>query len=475
MMECDICHRGHDAQRLPFLCAVDARNRIYMGRMRNLEILLENDGLQTKINTMLEDAAARPASETVAAALAERKMAQDQTEKIMAVAAKLREDMEAARAEIQARKAAIARRRLDLTAVSQGLADRRARQQKEVEKSTQVTIYRWAESEEDMARTRSFLCAEAAMLYGLERFQSSPNGRYEYYLGKLPVVDLSGMNNISPEVISTSLSHIAHILMLASHYLAIRLPAEITLPHRDYPRPTIFNLAGSYKHAEVTFPNTPGSILPVEARSSDTRHVPRPRPLFVDKPLPQLSKEDPTTYSYFIEGVTLLAYDIAWLCSSQGISVGEKTSFDDICNMGRNLYNLLINQRSSNKDDSPGSNGSGKTAQAEQQDPDAPQSCIGHYSHGTMHRFLGGAEGTELIRSFKLPGPMKLADRLKKKLLGDAPAPDWEILEDDEWKVEETRESTPGDAKEIPSVAKSSTGPEPTRSGTSGWMKLKSR
>src|SRR3569833_4227930 len=55
-----------------------------------------------------------------------------------------------------------------------------------------------------------------------------------------------------PEVISTCLAHITHILMLATHYLAIRLPAEVTLPHRVYPRSTFFCLASSYSHGEIS-------------------------------------------------------------------------------------------------------------------------------------------------------------------------------------------------------------------------------
>ena len=248
---------------------------------------------------------------------------------------------------------------------------------------------------------------------------------------------LTMLAGLSPEVISTSLAHIAHILVLASHYLAIRLPAEITLPHRDYPRPTIFSLASSYKHGEVPFP---GSALVSQIPSipgEEEPRLPRPRPLFIDKPLPTLAKEDPSAYSYFLEGASLLAYDIAWACCSQGVSFGDKDSFEDVCSMGQNLWRLLIGDQLHRRSveptfpssltpptGSPRDEGHGEIAN--------PKVTIGRWSHGTMHSFLGGAEGAEFIRNFKLPPPLKLADRLKKRLSSEAPILEWEKIDGDE-------------------------------------------
>ena len=109
---------------------------------------------------------------------------------------------------------------------------------------------------------------------------------------------------------STSLAHVAHIVTLVAHYLSVRLPAEVTLPHRDYPRPTIFNLASSYQHGPTPFHSGSGSgsglMRPLSSsslsRDADPRHLSRPRPLFIDKSLSQLSREDPAAYSFFLEG-----------------------------------------------------------------------------------------------------------------------------------------------------------------------------
>lgn len=282
---------------------------------------------------------------------------------------------------------------------------------------------------------------------------------------------------LSPEIISTSLGHMSHILMLAAHYLAIRLPAEIILPHRNYPQPTIFNLPTSYQHGTVSFPSTPtGTTLLSGAQVGDYQHAPRPRPLFIHKPLQQLSKEDPAAYSFFLEGVTLLAYDVAWLCCSQGVSIGDKTSFEDICHMGRNLHSLLLDtqlQAFSNSVVNPPR----IIVDAGADGDDHPSNWVGRYSHGTLFYFLGGAEGTEFVKTFKLPSPMKLADKLKKKLLGDAPAADWEVLDDNAWKVEDGqgRDDVADARLSPPDKAASSAGNGSPRTGSNGWMKVKSR
>ncbi|POR38028.1 Uncharacterized protein TPAR_01770 [Tolypocladium paradoxum] len=480
-MECDICHRGHDAQRLPFLCAVDARNQIYEGRMNNLQLFLENEKLQTDINDLAADTA-RPGKDAMDLALAQQRLAEDRADQILAAADRLREEIQAARDEVKARKAALARRKADLASAADGLQERRARLQHDLDKSTQMLRFRWSRSAEDMARTRSYLCTEAIRLYGLKRSRKGATGRYEYHIGKIPVVDLTSMDSLTPEVISTSLAHVAHILMLVSHYLAIRLPAEITLPHRDYPRPTIFNLSSSYQHGPVPFPPGPASTTSSsQPRDSDSHHVPRPRPLFVDKPLPQLSKEDPPTYSFFLEGVTLLAYDVAWLCSCEGVSIGDKGSFEDMCHMGRNLYTFLLGAQQQGYMTLAVKTVAGNGGAVEDEGADSQANWIGRYSHGTMYYFLGGIDGTDFVRTFKLPSPMKLADRLKKKLLGDAPAADWEVLDDEAWKVDEgpnedgAVQGVSGIVSGVVHQAKDPEGKASPRTGSNGWTKVKHR
>jgi hypothetical protein len=153
--------------------------------------------------------------------------------------------------------------------------------------------------------------------------------------------------------------------------------------------------------------------------------------------------EDPAEYGLFIEAVTFLAYDIAWLCKSQGIPVGENSTFEEICNIGKNFFNLLIG---SQPRPSPGSRvpstqstptkGGARDTESEAEDKKSG-SVMGRFSHGTAHSFLGNADGTEFIRGWKLLSPMKLADRLKAKLMSEISNAEWEVVEQDAWEVED--------------------------------------
>ncbi|KAF6832448.1 hypothetical protein CPLU01_06131 [Colletotrichum plurivorum] len=464
-MNCDLCQRAHQPQRLPFLCAVDARNQCYEGRLKNLQMLMENEALQKQISDLLSSESTPDSSNrsiAVESSLSEQKLAEDRTSQIISQADKLRNDIAAAKKEIADRKLSLSRRKSDLASVSSGVAARRTRQLEETERSIQVAKYKWNRSADQMATTRAFLCMEAAKLYGIRRSKKGSSSRYDFRIGGVEIFDLTSMNSASPEVLSTSLANIAHILVVTSHYLSLRLPAEITLPHRDYPRPTIFNLTSSYQHANVPFPGT--SVIPSFApdeRDSQPQYVPRPRPLYIDKALPVLAKEDPAAHSFFLEGVTLLAYDIAWACNTQGVSVGN--SFEDVCHIGRNLYNLLIGQQLHSTQtgriyppvvSSPAT----KHDTPEQQEIGQTPSWMGRYSHGTAHNFLGSAAGTEFVRGFKLPNPLKLADKLKKKVASEAAVPEWEVLEDDAWAIED------GDGTQIRGSG-----------GTNGWTKVKNR
>jgi hypothetical protein len=136
-----------------------------------------------------------------------------------------------------------------------------------------------------------------------------------------------------PEELTASLTQLAYLTARVSTYLAVRLPAEITLPHRGYPLPTIFNPQASYSSRDVPFPGTTpaqsSTNSPAASRILDQRPLPRPRPLFVYSTLAKLAKDDPQAYSMFVEGVTFLAWDIAWLCKTQGMR--GLNSEADIC------------------------------------------------------------------------------------------------------------------------------------------------
>ncbi|KAI1106208.1 UV radiation resistance protein and autophagy-related subunit 14-domain-containing protein [Jackrogersella minutella] len=439
-MNCDICQRAHHPNRLPFFCAVDARNKLYDGRVANARILMEAEELESRVTKLLSDAdvsSDNPANDRNTRAYiencaSEEYKAKERTERIIAAADKLREEVDAAKKEIEERKANIALKKSDIATASQGVPARRNRQLDETNKAAKMTKYNWDREYEAMTQYRAALCMEVAKLYRLQRVRRGNPVRFEYKIGGIDIVDLHNMNSAQPELISASLAHITHLLWLTAHYLSIRLPAEITLPHNDYPRPTIFSLTSSYHHGDVAFPGA--SLLPPDPRDRQFAHVPHPRPLFLEKPLSTLAKEDPAAYNTFLEAVILLSYDIVWLCRTQGVPVGDNSnSFEDFALLGRNLYNLLINsslQRNPQQiADAPSQTSSGNTPA----ELGKTGLRMGLYSHGTAHTFLGSAAGNDLTRGFKMPNVMKMADKLRARLLRENPVPEWELLEDDAW------------------------------------------
>ncbi|EKD18222.1 uncharacterized protein L3040_007608 [Drepanopeziza brunnea f. sp. 'multigermtubi'] len=509
-MQCDICFRGggQGEKKLHFLCPTDARNQLYGSRIRNAQVLLQNDELNSQITGLISSNKAerdkRPPKTAIDAVSlsAERDQIVDRTQQIITRADELRAKVELAREEMAKSKAAVNRRKSDLASASNGADTRRARQTEDVEKAIRMIKYKWNQGHATTASSRIFLCGEAAKLYGLKRARKNTGGE-EYRIGGIGIVDLRSLNTASPAQISTALSHIVHLLMLSTHYLAIRLPAEITLPHRDYPLPTIFPVASSYKHTDVPFPGTTpnhsSNTSPTASRHSEPLNHPHPRPLFIKKPLPLLATEDPSGYGLFLEGVTLLAYNIAWLCKSQGIPVGEDSTFEDVCNIGRNLYNLLIgpkarpapSSRAASNQSTPTKGG--RDTDGESDRGRIPLVTMGTYSHGTAHSFLGSAEGTDLIRSWKLTSPMKLVDRLKGKLLSEVANAEWEVLNADAWSVDDAmgddgvvvaarqeggRNLDPGmqsfmSMRTVVEAVEVVGGERARKPGTSGWTRLK--
>ncbi len=421
---------------------------------------METEAIESQVNRILSDndassaspAPYRPSRAYVEGCASEEYKIRERTERIIASADRLRDEVAAAKKEIEERRASIARRKAGLSSASQGVPTRRNREMDETRKAIKMKKYTWDREYEAMTQYKAALCMEVAKLYRLQRVRRGNPVRFEYKIGGVDIIDLQNMNStafsldsyisnanclegVQPELISASLSHITHLLFLASHYLSIRLPAEITLPHNDYPRPTIFSLSSSYQHGEVAFPGS--SPIPPDPRDRQFANVPFPRPLFIDKPLTTLAKEDPATYNAFLEAVCLLAYDIVWLCRTQGVPVGDNNShFDTFAGIGRNMYNLLINsslQRNPQQiaDDVGNQGVANEGNEPTELGKAAPR--MGLYSHGSGHTFLGGATGNELTRNFKLPNPIKLMDKLKAKLNHENPIPEWEVLEDDAW------------------------------------------
>lgn len=308
-------------------------------------------------------------------------------------------------------------------------------------------------------------------------------------------------------------SILAHFVHLISHYLSLRLPAEITLPHRDYPLPTILPPASSYVSLGVlpmrSAPSS-SSNSPSASRALITGRSLRSHPLYLRKQLSILAKDDPYTYSSFVEGTTLLTWDIAWLCRTQGHDLGDK-SWEDVCNVGHNLWRLVAAEQaevvpsipSPDHQTKQGLNASPQhvtppTVRDNQQGAlKSRRTTFGQWSHDTAHSNLSGAAGVEHMRGWRLQDPLKVIDRVKHMLISDRTGAGWEILEGKEWETAPLnpepatsaavvdasavildRNIGSGNALRDPNLSPLAPDlgfSEDNSKGTSGWTKLKSR
>lgn len=220
-MQCHICGRPHDPNDLPFLCAVDTRNIVYQSRISHLQTLLEVESLRQEIKNLLDGNANPDSSDALTTLKAQQTLSEQRTTEILDAADKLRNEIKAARDDFRAKKAEVARRKGDLDSARDGVQERRSRQLKELEKSSQMARFRWSQSAEDMASTRSFLCAEAAHLYGLKKVTKKGNKTPEYQIGRVQVVDLLAMNGKSGWHFGSNTTKISQIFPLSSSQLPL--------------------------------------------------------------------------------------------------------------------------------------------------------------------------------------------------------------------------------------------------------------
>lgn len=179
---------------------------------------------------------------------------------------------------------------------------------------------------------------------------------------------------------NVSLHLLAHLLVLVSHYLGLKLPNEIILSGRDSPATSMRGLLNN-------------------------RHL-ATRPLHAESALSVMVRENPTAHSKFIEGVSMLALDIAWLCYSQGLLINE---VDDAANIGHCMWKLLVAKDS--------------TA--------ITNPMFGKASHATATGHLASARQEPVMRDFKLRYNL-IADRIRYTLQGETIVADWDMVPDAE-------------------------------------------
>jgi len=255
------------------------------------------------------------------------------------------------------------------------------------------------------------------------------------------------MEDVRCTDLTAAFGNTAHLLVLVAFYLGVRLPAQVTLPHRDYPLPTISLPLTSYSSRKPGFPGSgPQMSLPGSPATSrhDLRTLSRPRPLFIgsddsDERIAQLAKKDPAAFSFFLEGISLLAWDVSWVCRSQGFIHGTE-SWEEACNVGRNMWHLILAPQQSpaimrvlssrdvrQRQKKSSGNPSPSTPNT------MPPGMLGQLSHSSAHTFLGAATTPDPGRGWKLNQYTTITDSLKKWLITEMNNAEWELLEQQEW------------------------------------------
>ncbi|CAD0113043.1 unnamed protein product [Aureobasidium uvarum] len=441
-MECPVCSTVFPSRGQP-TCVSCARALVYKARLDRLADLLNIEAFRKQVNSVISPRSDLTVSlsssgpEVVEITESAKKHAHIQVlQEIQVIRSRctiineqadlLRQQVEQARREkssrhldIKRRHAEIIRERAEMTSrVPQLLEPLHAtirRSQRRLDKVQARTL-----------EGRTKLCQETARLAGLQqKRRRMPDGSivHDYTIGSISIVDLRHLNSAQPQLINASLANICRLLVTCCHYLSVRLPAEITPPHASYPHPTIFSLQSSYQGFQLPFPGS--SSTSSSSRTLDHRTLPKPRLLHLDRPLVVLAKEDAARYNLFIEGISLLAWNVAWLCTSQGLNLSS--AHQAVCPMGMNLFTLFREHTS--RDSTPQSTNPDQATHNNQP--------FGQFSHASARQVPVSAEGLDAMRSWRAASFARFLDKIKQILLQDMSGAEWEVISGDDFEQEE--------------------------------------
>lgn len=205
-MQCYICQRP-PSTRLPFNCPNCARSALYQPRIQHAELLLNIESIGQEVerntggaqlstiasNTTGSYARAHPTF-AIERTAAERVVLTEQTEKILVHAEILRRQVEETKSYLAKQRVENTNRRSDLEAATKKLSQRQGSDFEPVQKSIGRVQSHWDVLHARTAESRTFLCKEAAQLYGLQQ-RKRKKGRDLYYIGGLPIPDLRELNS----------------------------------------------------------------------------------------------------------------------------------------------------------------------------------------------------------------------------------------------------------------------------------------
>jgi Vacuolar sorting 38 and autophagy-related subunit 14 len=158
------------------------------------------------------------------------------------------------------------------------------------------------------------------------------------------------------------------------------------------------------------------------------------------------AKHDPAAYRYFLEGLSLLSWDIVWLGHSQGFVFG-RGSWEDACDVGRNLWQLIFSTQQpatvprtvSSRDVYQQQREEGDRGTSETASPRLTIGKLGDHSHASAHTFLGHASGKEHQRPVSLSSYTMIFDSLRKALDVEIKNAEWILLSEQEFDDGEER------------------------------------
>ncbi|ETI25989.1 hypothetical protein G647_02766 [Cladophialophora carrionii CBS 160.54] len=516
MDSCPVCHE-HFTDDTPGNCASCVTNMLYTCRFDLARVLIEKESLQKKVEAIIGPETEQPLDEETARL---RNGWQRQQEKIEEQREKeLQEDMqrelalrqkevEVRRAHAQELRANLEQRKANLAVAKDALARHNKQKEQELRESSEKLKAQYDALHNKTVDTRAILCREAASLLRLSHSKKKTKDgtiKDRHYIAGLLLPDLKEINNMRCTELTAALGNATRLIFLCAFYLGIRLPAEITLPHRDYPLATINTPLTSYLNQRITFPGS-GSSLSVPSSPTASRldlgTAPKPRPLYIgsddyNESVAQFAKKEPLAFSYFIEGMSLLAWDAAWLSRTQGFVAGTET-WETVCDIGRILYQMILAQPQSAAITRVLSQrdvqlrrrrSSSMSSPAREEKESTFPARLGSYSHDSAHTFLGSAAaaGDNPSRNWRLNRYAMISDPLRKHLLTEMNNAEWELLDEQEWddggekmddavvikaRVMDGKEYD--DARSIMTPGAEDEGARVSK-GKSGWTKLKNR
>lgn len=422
-MECGICSHKFDKQRQP-VCPSCTRSSAYPYRVGQVSSLLDKERLHRCVATVLRPplqlrtSQLSSASQVVELTESARKLETARhRDHIKAIDARLdaikeqqhhlMQQIDDARKEAAERRSDHVHRRETLQTATARLHKDGKQHSESVQVESRLLQHRLDKILKRTVQGRQKLCLETAVLTGLRRKRGRTRSGVtlpdSVTLGRLPIPDLRELNTVHPDIINASLDNIARLLVTTTHYLGVRLPAEVIAPHDNFPHAAIYSLHSSYR-----------------------ANVGKLRPLHISKPLPLLAKDESATYNLFVDGLVLLAYDIAWLCRTQGL-VAVK-SWEDLCAMGTNLYDLFVAKHAQNGL----IEGQGNTEPLV--DGLLPQ--LGDYSHANAMADTTNHQVSNAFSKWEMPSLARIVDKLRSHLLTEMSGAEWEVLDEKEWEEE---------------------------------------